>query len=89
MLRSDLCDYNDAYTVVKGIVTASANERDIDEKNRNLFLKSKAPFVSGISKVNGVLIENTEDLDVVMPLVVITYLNTAKIFLCEITIEMN
>ena len=25
MLRSDLCDYNDAYIVVKGIVTVSAN----------------------------------------------------------------
>ena len=25
MLRSDLCNYNDAYIVVKGIVTVSAN----------------------------------------------------------------
>ena len=25
MLRSDLCDYSDAYIVVKGIVTVSAN----------------------------------------------------------------
>ena len=28
MLRSDLCDFNDAYVVVKGIVTVSADERD-------------------------------------------------------------
>ena len=28
MLRSDLCDFNDAYIVVKGIVTVSADERD-------------------------------------------------------------
>ena len=28
MLRSDLCDYSDAYIVVKGIVTVSADERD-------------------------------------------------------------
>ena len=34
MLRSDLCDFNDAYIVVKGIVTVSADERDMDEMNR-------------------------------------------------------
>ena len=28
MLRSDLCDYNDAYIVVKGTITVSAEERD-------------------------------------------------------------
>ena len=26
MLRSDLCDYNDAYIVVKGIITVSARD---------------------------------------------------------------
>ena len=30
MLRSDLCDFNDAYLVVRGIVTVSADERDGD-----------------------------------------------------------
>ena len=28
MLRSDLCDYNDAHIVVKGIITVSAEEKD-------------------------------------------------------------
>ena len=50
MLRSDLCDFSDAYIVVKGIVTISANERDRDEKNRQVTLKSNAPFISCISK---------------------------------------
>ena len=36
MLRSDLCDFSDAYIVVKGIVTVSVNERDRDEMNRFL-----------------------------------------------------
>ena len=39
MLRSDLCDYSDAYIVVKGIVTVSANERDRDEMNRQIIVK--------------------------------------------------
>ena len=65
MLRSDLCDYNDAYIIVKGVVSVSAEERDRDEMDRDIVLKNNAPF---ISKINGVLIENAEDLDVVMPM---------------------
>ena len=34
MLRSDLCDFSDAYIVVKEIVTVSAGERDRDKMNR-------------------------------------------------------
>ena len=36
MLRSDLCDYSDAYIVVKGtidLLAAAANENDKAEKN--------------------------------------------------------
>ena len=63
MLRLDLCDYSDAYIVVKGNVTVSADERDRDEMNRQVILKN----ISCISKRNGVLVENAEDLDIVMP----------------------
>ena len=45
MLRSDLCDYSDAYILVKGIVTVNADERDRDEINRSLAFKNYAPFV--------------------------------------------
>ena len=48
MLRSDLRDYSDAYIVVKGIVTASADERDRDEMNRQVILKNNAQFISCI-----------------------------------------
>ena len=67
MLRSDLCDYSEAYIVVKGIVTVSADERDREEMNRQIILKNNAPFISCISKINGVLVENAEELDIVMP----------------------
>ena len=68
MLRSDLCDYNNAYIVVKGIVTVSADGKDRDAMNRQVVLKNNAPFISCISKINGVLAENAEDLDVVIPM---------------------
>ena len=48
MLRSDLCNFSDAYIVVKGIVTVSANERDGDEMNRLVILKNNEPFISCI-----------------------------------------
>ena len=60
MLISDLCDCSD--------VTASADERDRDEMNRQVILKNNAPFISCISKINGVLVENAEDVDIVMPM---------------------
>ena len=71
MLRSDLCDYSDAYIVVEGTITVKATEGDDnlrDKKSRPLARKNNAPFVSCISKINGELIENSEDLDIVMPM---------------------
>ena len=38
MLRSDLCDYNDGYIFVKGVVTVSGEERDRDERDRDFVL---------------------------------------------------
>ena len=45
LLRSDLCDLSDAYIVVKGriIVEGTVNANEI---NKNLTLKSNAPFMS-------------------------------------------
>ena len=68
MLRSNLCDYNDAYIVVKGIITATTEERDRDEMNRQVIFKNNTPFISCVSKINGTLIENTEDIDIAMPM---------------------
>ena len=43
MLRSDLCDYSDTYTVVKGTIDlVSANEKDKAEEN--IVFKNNAPF---------------------------------------------
>ena len=68
MLRSDLCDYSGTYIVVKGIFTVSADERDTDKTNRQVILKNNAPFISCISKINDVLVENAEDVDIVVPM---------------------
>ena len=67
MLRSDLCDYSDAYLWVKGKIIVT-NPNDNANFNKELTLKNKAPFISCISKINGELVENAEDLDIVMPM---------------------
>ena len=88
MLRSDLCDYSDAYVWVKGKITVN-NPNHNANFNKELTLKNNAPFISCISKINGELVENAEDLDIVIPMY-----NTVKIMkklqdLCLIIIEMN
>ena len=67
MLRSDLCDYSDAYVWVKGKITVT-NPNNNDNFDRRLTLKNNAPFISCISKINCELVENAEDLDIVMPM---------------------
>ena len=72
MIRSNLCDYSDAYILVKGTITvtgpgANNGANNIrDKKNRPLILKNNAPFVSCITRINGELIEDADDLDIVM-----------------------
>ena len=66
MLRSNLCDFSEAYIVVKGTITVT--EPDNAKRNKSVAFKNNAPFINCISKINGVQIDNAEDLDVVMPM---------------------
>ena len=74
MLRSNLCDYSDPYILVKSTITVRAlgvnnNANSIrDKRNRRIILKNNAPFVSCITRINGELIEDADDLDIVMPM---------------------
>ena len=73
MLRSDLCDYSDAYVEVTANVIVTMNKINNDNRNaynndRRFTLKNNAPFISCITKINGKLVENAEDLDIVMPM---------------------
>ena len=66
ILRSDLCDFSDAYIVVKGTTTVV---RPINAKrNKATTFTNNAPFINCISKIYDVKIDNAEDLDVLMPM---------------------
>ena len=66
MLRSDLCDFSDAYIVVTGKITVASADNDAYDKK--LAFKNNAPFIGCIAKINNTLTDNAEDLDIVMPM---------------------
>ena len=67
MLRSGLCDFSDAYIVVKRDITLVGDD-DANKHNKNIVFKNNSPFVNCIANINGIKIHNAEDLDVVMPM---------------------
>ena len=67
MLKSDLWDYSDAYTVVKGRLSIRVTN-NANRTNKKLTFKNNAPFRSCVSKINSTFIDNAEDLDIVMPM---------------------
>ena len=64
MLRFDLCDFSDAYIVVKGVIAVT--EPNSAKRSKSVAFKNNTPFINCISKINSVQIDNSEDLDVVM-----------------------
>ena len=65
MLRSDLCDYSDAFIVVKGRISVT-DTNNANKRNKKLTCKNNAPFRSCISKIKNTFIDNAEDLGIVM-----------------------
>ena len=70
MLRSSLCDFSDAYILVKGNITVNntaAADADANNTNKKVIFKNCAPFINCISKINNTQIDNAEYIDIVMP----------------------
>ena len=70
--------FSDAYIVEKEAITAEKNgNRNNDGHKKPFVLKNIAPFIHCILKINDVLVDNAEDLDVVMPM--FNLIDTVKI----------
>ena len=70
-LISSLCDYSDAYIIVKGSITVddtSAAGADANNTNKKVIFKNCAPFTDCISKINNTQVDNAKDIDIVMPM---------------------
>ena len=73
MLKSSLCDYSDAFILVKGKITITgagddAAVRQADERDKGVALKNCAPFSNCISEINNTQIDNCKDVHIAMPL---------------------
>ena len=75
-LRSNLCDFSDAYIVVTRTITVK--DRNNDAYDKRLAFKINVLFLSYISKINNTLVDNAEDLDILMP--VYTLIEYSKIY---------
>ena len=70
MIRSNLCDYSDAYVHVKVDIeipntrTATAP----NNKNNKVTFENYAPFINSISRINNTQVDDAHDIDVVMPM---------------------
>ena len=71
MLKSSLCDYSDAFILVKGTIsvtnTAVAGAAS-DNINEKVIFKNCAPFTNCISEINNTQIDNAKDIDILMPM---------------------
>ena len=73
MLKSSLCDYSDAYILVKGTTTINgrgvdAAARQADERDKGVAFKNCAPFTNCVSEINNTQADNAKDIDIVMPM---------------------
>ena len=69
MLKSSLCNYCDAYILVKGTIAVSNTAAaGANNTNKKVIFKNCAPFTNCISEVNNTQIDNAKDIDIVMPM---------------------
>ena len=73
MLKSSLCDYNDAYICVKGIITvpktsAAAAATAANNTKKIVIFKNFIPFTDCISEINNTQVDDAKNINVVMPM---------------------
>ena len=73
MLKSTLCDYNDAYILLKGTITVLGQGADAaaiaaGRINREVIFKNCSPFTDHVSEINNTEVDNAKNLHVAMPM---------------------
>ena len=71
MLKSSLCDYSDAYILVKGIISVNntaAQGAAANNTNKKVIFKNCAPFTNCISEIKNTQTNSAKDIDIVMPM---------------------
>ena len=73
MLKFSVCDYSDAYILVKGRIAITGEgaddaARQVDEVDKGVIFKSCAPFINCKSEINNTEIDSAKYIDIVMPM---------------------
>ena len=73
MLKFSLCDYSDAYILVKGKLTvvgagAIPAVTQVDGNNKQAIFGNCTTFTDCITGINNTQVDNAKDLDVIMPI---------------------
>ena len=71
MLKSSLCDYSDAYILVKGTITVNntaVTDADANNTNEKVIFENCTAFTNCISETNNAQVDNAKDIDIVMPM---------------------
>ena len=71
MLRPSLCDYSDAYILVKGDTTVNSTAAAgaaANNINKKVIFKNRAPFTDCISEINNTQVDKAKDNDIVIPM---------------------
>ena len=69
MLKSSLCDYSDAYILVKGTINVNntaAEGAAANNTNKKVIFKNCVPFTNCISEINNTQVDNAKDIDIAM-----------------------
>ena len=80
MLKSSLCDYSDAYVLVKTRITITGERNDAavrqaGEKKKGVILKNFAPFINCKGEIDNTEIGNAKDIDKVITMYNLTECN--------------
>ena len=65
MLKSSLCDYSDAYILVKGTVSVNNTtgaDAAVNNDDKKVIFKNCAPFTNCISEINNTQVYNAKDI---------------------------
>ena len=63
VIKSNLCDYSDAYILVTGNITATGGDPNI-----RVAFKDCAPFTKCIIHINNEHVNNADNLDIIIPM---------------------
>ena len=69
MIRSNLCDYSNAYIHVKAtiaVLNTAAAVASVNDTNKNIIFKNCTPFTNCTSEMNNTQVDDAEDFDIVM-----------------------